>query len=343
VQRILLSAALLAVAAHAQDLPYKPGRSVHTIEGLKTALVVPDEISKEKPASLVVLLHGLGDSGENLIHALASWGRDGYLICAPSCTDRAWSAADVKAVLRIAQHLRKVMPIDSQRTHVLGFSNGGWNLTPLAFSNDLKPLSATYIAAGYRGGKVPKWAKKRLGVLALAGEQDANAAAAKATATQLRGKVVTAEVRLQPNLGHKWPKQHDAYLKWWVDAREGRYEAGKDMNFEWGEDLADAVAAQKQKKRGGVLVYVYGPDDLSKRLTNEVLMDPAVRFFGAQIAAVKMEFGDEAQKLGVKAAPALVVLKKDGTVKKLLAGKVKAKSLASALKSVAPNRRMPKG
>ena len=342
-QRILLSAALFAIAAQAQELPYKPGRSVHTIEGLKAALVVPDEISKEKPASLVVLLHGLGDSGENLIHALAGWARDGYLICAPSCTDRAWSATDIKAVLRIAQHLKKVMPIDAKKTHVLGFSNGGWNLTPLAFSDDLKPLSATYIAAGFRGGKVPRWAKKRLGVLALAGAQDANAAAAKATVTQLSGKVVVAEVRLQPDLGHKWPKQHDAYLKWWVDAREGRYEAGRDMNFEWGEDLEEAVASLKGKKRGGVLVYVYGPGDLSKRLTNEVLMDPAVRFFGAQLATVKMEFGEEAQKLGVKAAPALVVLKKDGTVRKLLAGKVKAKSLASALRSVAPNRRLPKG
>ena len=66
-----------------------------------------------------------------------------------------------------------------------------------------------------------------------------------------------------------------------------------------------------------------------------------MRYFGGQLKAVKMEFED-AQELGLKAAPGVIVLKRNGTVKKVLAGKIKARSLASALRSVAPNKRRPK-
>ena len=331
-----------AASAWADDLPYPKGSSEHKLEGLDTSLLVP-EISRGEKCSMIVLLHGSGDSGQNLIRGMTRWEQAGYLVCAPTATvRRAWSTNDLKLVKKIADHLKKVMPIDAKKVHVVGFSNGGWNLTPLAFDDDLRPCSATYIAAGYRGGKVPKWAKKGLGVLALAGEQDGNVGAARGTVTQLRGKVASVEVRTQANLGHKWPREHDAYQLWWMGAREGRFKPGDDKNFRWSEDLEQAIESQKSKKRGGVLVYVYNDSPEAKKLQNETFMDPAVRFYGGQLAAVMMELDEEAQALGVKAAPAVVVLKKDGTVKKLLTGKIKARSLASALRGVAPTRRMPK-
>lgn len=197
--RPLIACLLLAAGtARANDLPYPTGRSEHTLEGLKTTLLLPDDISVRNPASLIVLLHGLGDNGANLAGALASWTDLGYAVVAPSSTGQVWSRPDVEAVIRIAVHLKKTLPIDPARIHAIGFSNGGWNLAPVAFSDELKRCSATWIASGYNGGKVPRWARKGMGVLALAGEQDANAAAARGTVPALEDKVRSVEARFQP-------------------------------------------------------------------------------------------------------------------------------------------------
>jgi predicted esterase len=338
---------LVGLATARAEGPYPVGRTETEMEGLKTTLLVPDQVADGQPASLILLLHGLGDSGANLANSLVEWVEQGYLVCAPSSTGRAWSLPDVKAVARIGKRLIEETSVDPDRVHVVGFSNGGWNLSPLAFHDKLKPRSATWIAAGYNGGKVPGWAKKRLGAIALAGEQDPNAAAAKSTVTQLSGKVRCVEVRLQPDLGHKWPREHMDYLQWWMGVQEGRFEPGYDFNFEWGDDLDAALGELKGAKRGGVLVYVYSPEEdkdkpESIRLQGETFMDPKVRHFGGQLKAVLLEMGERAKSLGVKATPAVVVLKRDGSVKKLYSGKIKARSLATALRSVAPDRSMPK-
>ena len=142
-----------------------------------------------------------------------------------------------------------------------------------------------WIAAGYRGGSVGKWAKKQLGVLALAGADDPNAKAAARTVPALRGKVRCAEARFQKGLGHKWPREHDAYLKWWMGAMEGRFVPGTDMNFKWGDDLDAAVEKLKGQKKGGIVVYFFAPEDQdkpeAKRLQGEVFMDPLVRHYGS--------------------------------------------------------------
>lgn len=337
---------LLALGAAAFAAEYPAGRSVQKIEGVETALLVP-ELSDRQQASLVILLHGAGDNGPNLINALAPWEKEGYVVCAPSATDGTWDANDLAAAKRIALHLLKALPIDPKRVHAVGFSNGGWNLAPIAFDEDLKPCSATWIAAGYNGGAVGKWAKKGLGALALAGAQDPNAPSAMKTVDLLKDKVRCVEVRLQQGLDHKWPREHDAYLLWWMGVMEGRFEPGKDLNFKWGDDLDAALEGLKDKKKGGVIVYVWSPDDASKpeakELQNGILMDPRVRHYGNQLAAVKIELVDPvATKLGVTTSPAIVVLDKEGAVKKLLPGKVTAKALASALRSVAPDGKPPK-
>jgi len=336
---------LLPLPARADDLPYPPGRSEHVLEGSRTALLVPDGLSARKPASFVLILHGMGDNGPNLINALAPWREEGYVVCAPSAAGQAWAPADLEKAKKIALHVLEVLPIDRDRIHVLGFSNGGWNLAPMAFDDDLRPVSATWVAAGFKGGSVPKWAKKRLGVLALAGTEDGNAQAAAQTVPALRDKVRCVEARFQKGLGHAWPREHDAYLKWWMGAMEGRFVPGVDMNFAWGDDLQAAVAALAGAKKGGVLVYVFSPEDQdrpeAKALQDEVFMDPLVRHYGGQLQAVKLEPNEETAALGAKTTPAVVILDVHGKPKKVLEGKIKASSLASALRSVAPNRRRP--
>ncbi|MHC4549071.1 MAG: hypothetical protein ACYTEZ_09855 [Planctomycetota bacterium] len=343
---VFFAALLVTGAALADDLPYPTGRSVHQIEGKETALLIPDEISADRPASFVILLHGAGDSGPNLIGALQEWMREGYVVCAPSATGQSWSTSDLATAKRIALRLMEVLPVDRKRVHAIGFSNGGWNLSPIAFDDDLRPCSACWIAAGYNGGKVGRWAKKGLGVLALAGADDPNAGAARRTVPLLEDKVRSAEVRLQQGLGHKWPREFDKYLLWWAGAMEGRFDPDTDMNFAWGDDLEAALEALKPEKKGGIFIYFHAPGDREKpearKLQNQVFMDPVVRHFGNQLKAVRLDLGDESARYGVKSTPAVAVIKKDGTLKKLFSGKIKARSLASALRSVAPHKKMPK-
>jgi len=334
---------VLAAVVSAGDLPYPAGRTEVVLEGLKTALLVPEGLGEEgRTCSMIVLLHGLGDSGINLSHSLADWPRDGYLVVAPSTRGRAWDKHDVDAAIRIGEQIKKSMPVDPDKIHVMGFSNGGWNVGPLATSDLLKPVSVTWIAAGYKGASMPKWAKKRLGAIALAGEQDGNAKSAAATVPALTGKVRSVEARFQPNLGHKWPRELIPYLRWWVGSREGRYVPGVDMNFDLKESVDEALAEVAQRKgRGGALLYVYSEKDQAPHVQNDVLMDPLVRRFGKQNPAVKLEVGGVDAKYKITETPALLVLGKDGKVKKLYAGKkIKARTLAKALRAIAPNKKM---
>jgi predicted esterase len=339
--------ALLVGAACADGLPYPEGHSSQRIEGLQVELILPAGLAPEKPASLVVILHGAGGTATGMAGSLRGWVPDGYVVCAPKSTEATWSDADVKAVLRIGAHLKAVLPVDPKRVHVVGFSNGGWNLGPLAFDDDLHPCSATWVAAGCTGGRVPKWAVKELGVLALAGTEDGNAGAARATVDVLKDKVRSVEVRFQKGLGHEWPGELMPYLKWWMGAMEGRFVPGEDMNFAWGESVEQALAALAGAKKGGVLLYAFdagdADDPIARALQNEVLMDPDVRFFGEQLQAVKLDLSqhrEALEALGVKTTPAVVVLAKDGKPKKVLEGKsLKASKVASALKSVAPEKR----
>lgn len=347
---VLLLSLVLVGSAHGEEPAYPAGPSSQSIEGLQVELHLPAALSADKPASLIVILHGAGGSATGMAGSLRSWVPLGYVVCAPKSTGDVWSAGDVEAVKRIAAHLKEKLPIDPKKVHVMGFSNGGWNLDPLAFDDELQPCSATWIAAGCRTGGAPKWAKKGLGVLALAGSQDGNAKSARDTVKLLQDKVASVEVRFQPGLGHKWPDELMAYCRWWQGTREGRFVPGDDLNFTWGDSVETAVAALAEQKKGGILVYLWHADDQDKEhaktLQNARLMDGLVRHYGVQLQAVKLDAADQAERMaswGVKETPALIVLKKDGTLKKALFGakKLKAKRIASALKSVAPNKKKP--
>jgi len=341
---------LVPLRAQAEELPYPSGRSTQNLEGLEVELGLPESMTKEAPASLVVILHGAGGSATGMAAALREWIPLGYVVCAPKSKGQVWSESDIGAVKRIIAHLRKVLPIGEGRTHVVGFSNGGWNLPPLAFDDDVKPCSATWVASGCRGASPPKWALEGLGVLALAGTEDANAASARDTVKVLRGKVRTVEARFQPKLGHEWPTELVPYLRWWMGAMEGRFVPGEDMNLEWGTSIERAVAALSGEKKGGILVLAWQAEDKdkphAKALTNEVLMDEVARHYAAQLQAVKLDYAankEALEALGVTTTPALVILKPDGKPKAVLqdAKALKLRKVVTALKSVAPDKKKP--
>lgn len=350
---LLVLAVLLGIApplSSAGELPYPPGQSIQQLEGLKTVLVLPDSIDPEKPASLVVILHGAGGTATGMAGSFAPWAKENYVVCAPKAQDQTWEPDDLKRTLRICAHLKDVLPIDPKKVHVVGFSNGGWNLHPLAFDDDLHPCSATWVAAGFQGGQVPRWARTDLGALAMAGSEDPNCRSARETVTILRDKVRNVEVQVQPGLDHKYPRELVDYHKWWMGVQDGRLTPGDDRSLEWTGDLDAAIASQAAvKKKGGVFVWLYTQDDaeslVARHLQHVALFDAEVRFLGRQIACVKLDVTEDPallERLGVETAPALVVLDKKGKVKKRYEGEFKVSKLARTLRGVAPKRSMPR-
>ena len=352
--RLLAVLALLSLlaspAARGDGLPYPAGPSSQSLEGLQTELVVPKDLGTGgTKGSLVVILHGAGGTATGMAGSLASWADHGYVVCAPKSTAQTWSDPDLAAVKRIAAHLLQALPLDPQKVHVVGFSTGGWNLHPLAFDETLKPVSATWVAAGFKGGSVPDWAKTRMGALAMAGSKDPNLAAARETVKVLTGKVRSVEVREEPGIGHEWPEKQVPYLLWWMGVQEGRFASGDDLNFAWGSDLDAAKASLAGKKKGGVLLYVFDPADTkpeAKALQNEVFFDPEVRRLGAQLVAVKRERSGvgagEVAALGLTTTPFVAVFDAKGDLKQAFDGKVKASALAKVLRAVAPEPREPR-
>jgi predicted esterase len=343
---------LLLLAARpgaAEELTVAAGRSSATVDGLVVEFDLPKDLSKSKPGSLLFVLHGAGGSATGMVGLLRGWVSKGYIVAAPKSSGQSWTQPDIQKALGIARRLKRELPIDPRKVHVLGYSAGGWALPALAFDDELHPCSATWVAAGCRGGRVPKWAPSDLGVLALAGAEDPNAPAARETVDLLDGKVRSVEARFESGLGHEWPHTLMPYLAWWTGAMEGRFVPGEDRNFDWGGSIDEAVGKLADQRRGGVLVYVYRASDrenpLAQRLQNVTLMDRMVRHYGTQLQAVKLEFAaHEAtlRALGVEDAPCVLVLNKDGKPKKLVkARSLKARKLAAAFKSVAPNKKPP--
>lgn len=337
------------VFAEAEEPSYPKGRSTQKIEGLTVELGIPEGLTAEKPGSLIVILHGAGGSAAGMAASMREWIPLGYVVCAPQASGQVWSDSDVKRVKTIAQHLMKALPIDKTKVHVVGYSNGGWNLPPLAFDDDLKPRTATWVASGFRGAKPPKWAAS-MGVLALAGTRDANAASARETVKLLRKNVDVVEARFQPNLDHAWPGELMPYFRWWMGAREGRCTPGVDMNFTWYDDLDIALKKASVKKKGGVMLYAYDSDvgdlEATRLLQTDVFMDPLVRFFAEQLLPTKLDAKEHGERLagfGVTSYPAIVLLDKTGKPKKVFEGKtLKQRKILAGLRSLAPDRKKPK-
>jgi poly(3-hydroxybutyrate) depolymerase len=200
-------ALVLALAGSEGDAPFPPGTSSQRLEGLACSLVMPEAFDPAKERSMIVILHGAGGTETGMAGSLAHLAADDFVVLAPKSAGQTWAKADLDAVLRIVADLKRRLRIGEGRLHAAGFSNGGWNLDPVAFDEKLRFASACWIAAGYKGGKPPAHAKKGMGVLALAGAEDGNRDAAEKTPDLLEGKVRSAECRIQPGLGHAWPEK----------------------------------------------------------------------------------------------------------------------------------------
>jgi dienelactone hydrolase len=344
----LVLSCLAATAAPDAAPPFPAGTSSQTIEGLTCSVVMPDAFDPAKEHSLIVVLHGAGGTETGMAASLAHLAKEDFVVVAPKSKGQTWDAADIDAVRRIAAELRKSLHVGERRLHACGFSNGGWNLTPVAFDEALRCQSACWVGSGYKGGKPPKHAKKEMGVLALAGGDDPNKDAAEATPKLLADKVRSAEVRIQPGLGHAWPDKLVPYFSWWLEVQEGRFTPGVCAAFEWRDSAQAAVDAGAAAKSGS-FVWWYSSaaqsDEKAKSFQNDGLRDALVQRFGQQVPAAKVELESDAAgfaKTGLKSTPAVVVYDATGKAKASFEGKIDVKALAAALRSVAPDKSLSK-
>ncbi len=347
---LLLPALLLpAFPARAGDpLPYPTGSTSQTYAGLRFQLVLPSDYDPGKEYSLIVILHGAGGTETGMAGALRELPPRGFVVCAPKSTGQVWSLSDLGKVKEIVRHLMEVLSIGKGRLHGAGFSNGGWNLAPLVFDEKLPFVSACWIAAGYNGGKVPKRAKKEMGALALAGSQDPNRGAAEKTVDLLRDKVRTVECRIQPGIGHEFPDKLMPYYFYWLGVMEGRFVPGECLSFDFAPSYEEFRKTMEAEKKGG-FIYFYSAGDrddpAAKALQNEAFFHPLVRWYGRQLAAVKLDRGENEslfREFKLKKTPAVVVLKKDGKVAKKLEGKIKTSAVGKAFQKVAKHKAPPK-
>jgi predicted esterase len=347
----MLMVLFLVAPVFAQDgeLPYPKGSTEQEHSGLKFKLVIPDDYDAAKEWSLIVILHGAGGSHENMALSLGPLVKDGFIVCAPKSPGPTWDGREVADVRKIVKHLLEVLNIGEKRLHGVGFSNGGWNLAPLVFAEELPFVSGMWMAAGYDGGKVPKRAKKEFGAIALAGEQDPNAKFAKGTVDKLFEKVRNVEYHLQPDLGHKWTRKLEPYYWWWVKVMDGRYTPGDDMSFTWGTDVEAAKSKMAADKMGGFVWFYSETDDAeseqAKRVQNEVFFHPLVRKFGNQLVTLKLKREEHEELFNsfkFKTTPAIAVLKKDFKKSKTLEGKkIKNTTLAKELRKYAKDKAFP--
>jgi len=106
-------------------------------------LYVPPEYTKsEKKWPLVLFLHGLGESGQDLekvkVHGppkLIAAGKDFPFLCAsPQCPrGKWWSSPDrLAGLVALLDHLQKTLRVDPDRVYLTGLSMGGFGTWALA-------------------------------------------------------------------------------------------------------------------------------------------------------------------------------------------------------------------
>ncbi len=152
--------------------PQRPSRAGET--GLRTIdnpggrsglLYVPPGYRAERPAPLVVVLHGAGGSGQHSIElARADADRLGLILFAPSSAGPSWDiisgrayGPDVRAIDRALEQVFAGYAVDPERVAVAGFSDGASYALSLGLANgalftDILAFSPGFMAPARREG-----------------------------------------------------------------------------------------------------------------------------------------------------------------------------------------------
>jgi poly(3-hydroxybutyrate) depolymerase len=145
--RAAVVAAFLFVAGAAPGADSKIEKRAITSRGkLRTYYAfVPPNISTEHPAPLIVMLHGSGRDGRELLEAWKGLAeKEGIVLAGPDSIESArWaSPEDGPLFLRdVVEDVRSKQPIDGRRLYLFGHSAGA------VFGLQMAPLESEYFAA----------------------------------------------------------------------------------------------------------------------------------------------------------------------------------------------------
>jgi hypothetical protein len=348
-----------APPAPAPPAPAEP--TIETLHGLPVHLLVPKP-KPEEGYSLLVYFHGAVGSGKDAVTLLAPFAGRGFILAGPTSKQGEWTVPEMESVRAVARTLAERFQVPRERRHVAGFWSGAAGVPTVAFDEALGCRTATWIDGGWGGGSVAKWAKEELNGLFLTGAREgpSRVEAHRKAASLLGDRVLRSlahEAPQEPGLGRsrkedpEFPVSLVPFWGYFMECMEGRFTPGRDLSFEWGEDLEQARAAMAERKTGG-LVYVYaekpdGPEsERTRTLQNEVLFDRVVRHFAGQLVPVKLEKSkakDLLESAKVAETPALIVFKRGGKeILRACAGEIAPKALIPVLRAAAPDAEMPR-
>src|SRR5205814_8507991 len=141
-------------------------------------LFVPDSITKQHPAPLIVMLHGSGRTGNVLLEHWKSLAeKEGIILAGPEATDiQQWAPPiDGPGLLRdIVEELKAKYPIDERRVYLFGHSAGASFALQLSLMES-EYFAATAIHAGALnsgGGGLIEFAKRKIPISIQVGDSD---------------------------------------------------------------------------------------------------------------------------------------------------------------------------
>ncbi|MET0648606.1 MAG: dienelactone hydrolase family protein [Pyrinomonadaceae bacterium] len=143
----LVTLLLLPAAAAGAAGDDKIVKNSVTSEGKKRTyyLFVPEGLSKEKPAPLLVLLHGSGHNGKLLVeHWQKLAAQEGFILAGPDANDPAqWGMPQdgPRLLYDLVEELKSTQPVDPARVYLFGHSAGA------VFSLYMTALESEYFAA----------------------------------------------------------------------------------------------------------------------------------------------------------------------------------------------------
>ncbi len=139
--------ALWPAAAEAAPGDDKIVKNAVLSEGKKRTyyLFVPDGLSKDKPAPLLVLLHGTGHNGRLLVeHWQKLAAQEGLILAGPDArSPEQWGMPQdgPRFLYDLVEELKKTQPVDPARVYLFGHSAGA------VFSLYMTALESEYFAA----------------------------------------------------------------------------------------------------------------------------------------------------------------------------------------------------
>jgi poly(3-hydroxybutyrate) depolymerase len=165
-------------------------------------LYVPASVAADRPAPLLLTLHGSGRDGKSLVSRWQDLAeKEGIVLAGPDSTDsQHWiSPADGPAFLRdVVEDARAVHPIDVRRVYLFGHSAGA------LFALQMACLESEYFAAAaiHAGALLPSqfsifnYARRKIPVQIAIGDRDElfTMADARATVEALKASGFPAEV-----------------------------------------------------------------------------------------------------------------------------------------------------